>query len=115
MKYFIVLLIVPAILFYVGYLIMRCDGYLSPKFCAQMHDNAISEGMDLPLPILVVFGVYFIVVNPFIEEYFWRVFLYNVRLYFLSATTVQVMQNLGGLLWYKWSFSSFRNLNGAEI
>eukprot|EP01068_Selenidium_serpulae_P009794 Selendium_serpulae@DN5322_c0_g1_i14.p2 len=100
MKYFIVLLIVPAILFYVGYLIMRCDGYLSPKFCAQMHDNAISEGMDLPLPILVVFGVYFIVVNPFIEEYFWRVFLYN---------------NLGGLLWYKWSFSSFRNLNGAEI
>ncbi|KFH00558.1 CAAX protease self-immunity protein [Toxoplasma gondii VAND] len=39
--------------------------------------NCLSEGLDIPFPLLLVGGVYFFVVNPVVEEWFWRVFLYR--------------------------------------
>eukprot|EP00918_Siedleckia_nematoides_P015185 GHVU01032876.1.p1 GENE.GHVU01032876.1~~GHVU01032876.1.p1 ORF type:complete len:383 (-),score=29.32 GHVU01032876.1:268-1416(-) len=58
-----------------GYLLVRCGGYLG--FCPQIRDHAIREGMDLPLSKLICFGVYFCIINPIIEELFWRLFVYK--------------------------------------
>lgn len=39
--------------------------------------NCLSEGLALPSPLLLLAGIYFFLVNPIVEEWFWRVFLYR--------------------------------------
>jgi len=64
-----------AIVVVLGYLALRCDGILG--ICVPLRDNCMSEGMSFRFPILVCIGVYFCLVNPVLEEWFWRLFLYR--------------------------------------
>ncbi|PHJ18501.1 caax protease self-immunity protein, partial [Cystoisospora suis] len=43
----------------------------------KIHRNCLQRGLDLSFPLLVLSGLYFFLINPLIEEWFWRVFLYR--------------------------------------
>eukprot|EP00920_Eleutheroschizon_duboscqi_P014074 GHVT01032875.1.p1 GENE.GHVT01032875.1~~GHVT01032875.1.p1 ORF type:complete len:370 (+),score=8.66 GHVT01032875.1:208-1317(+) len=58
------------------YLLMKCNSWNS-SFCPSMKQKALEEGFRIPELRLVAFGIYFAVVNPIVEEFFWRVFLFR--------------------------------------
>lgn len=59
----------------IGYSFVKCRGVLG--LCFPMHNNAMNEGMNGPLGELIFFGIYFCIINPPVEEFFWRIFLYR--------------------------------------
>jgi len=70
-----VVFIVSASMIFGGYILIRCDGPLG--ICIPLQLNCFTEGMALPTVVLVLLGTYFCLVNPILEESFWRVFLYR--------------------------------------
>ncbi|PFH36009.1 hypothetical protein BESB_056600 [Besnoitia besnoiti] len=61
-----------------GYLFMKAvGGSWFAEVVEGARRNSLSEGLDLPFPLLAIGAFYFFVVNPVVEEWFWRVFLYR--------------------------------------
>ncbi len=59
-----------------GYILMSCRFATWEACIGQVNENVAEYGFhDAPIALVIACAVYFPVVNPFIEEMFWRVFM----------------------------------------
>lgn len=72
-------LILGAIVLYSGFMVLSIfvRNLSSINLLKEIRERVLDRGLDCPLWASFSLGIYFILLNPLIEELFWRVFLYR--------------------------------------
>ncbi len=72
----IALFLAVAVIGFLGFMPLRCEVMPEP-LCIDLSAFALSLVQNLSLSVRVLVALYFVFVNPLVEEFFWRTFLWR--------------------------------------